>query len=63
MSNLDVLFFVLAAVCFTLGGVMGTILQDAHARQREYRLTENLKDAKAEILRLRAQVANLIGHQ
>lgn len=61
--NMDMLFFLLAVVSFTLGGGMGTILKDVHIRYTEYKLTEDLKDAKAEILRLRAQVANLVGRQ
>lgn len=61
--SMDILFFLLAAVSFSLGGAFGTILKDAHSRQREYKLTEDVKDARAEILRLRAQVAKHIGLQ
>lgn len=57
------LFFILAAVSFTLGGAMGTIWKDVHTRHNEYKLIEDLKDARAEILRLRAQVAKHIGLQ
>lgn len=63
MSSAAVLFFILAAVNFSFGGAFGVILKDAYSQNREYKLTEDLKDARAEILRLRAQVAKHIGRQ
>lgn len=61
MNSADVLFFILAAVSFSFGGAFGVILKDTQSRHREYKLTEDLKDARAEVLRLRAQVAKHIG--
>lgn len=63
MNSVDMLFFILAAVSFSFGGAFGVILKNAHSQNREYKLTEDLKDARAEVLRLRAQVAKHIGRQ
>jgi hypothetical protein len=55
------LMFWLAAFSFFVGGVMGIIVRHAYAEEIAHRKDGQLKDAKDEVARLRAQVAHLIG--
>jgi hypothetical protein len=58
---MNILFFWLAFFSFIMGSIGTVLVIDARTRQTEHRLWEDLKDARTEILRLRAQVAAIIG--
>lgn len=55
------LMFWLSGLSFILGGAVGIMVSHARAEQIAHRVEEDLKEAKAEILRLRAHVASIIG--
>jgi hypothetical protein len=63
MNQAQVLYFILGSFSFVTGLGVGMSIRNALTTRVNHRQSEDLKDARTEILRLRAQVANIIGRQ